>query len=88
MKYEVSEKFYKDVEKIAQHEIKARLEALIELIETVNRLNEIPSVKKLKGYKNAHRIRIGNYRLGVVYDGGILKLGRFLHRRGIYKYFP
>jgi len=59
MKVEVTEKFYKDVARITNSQIKLRLTRLIEFIEKANRLDDLPAIKKLRGYKNAYRLRLG-----------------------------
>jgi len=41
---------------------------------------------KVKG--KYFRIRIGEYRLGLKEERGMLILLRFMHRKEIYKYFP
>ncbi len=51
-------------------------------------LASIPGVISMRGYANHYRIRIGNYRLGVVVDGDTAILFRFMHRREMYRYFP
>ena len=35
-----------------------------------------------------YRIRVGDYRLGLVFDGGTMTFVRCLNRREIYRYFP
>jgi mRNA interferase RelE/StbE len=51
-------------------------------------LSEIKNVKKLKGFSNAYRIRIGDYRIGVTFENNIVKFARVAHRKEIYKIFP
>lgn len=34
------------------------------------------------------RLRIGDYRLGMIVEGEVVEIVRFLHRRDIYRYFP
>ena len=46
MKVEVTEKFYKDVARITNSQIKLRLTRLIEFIEKANRLDDLPGIKK------------------------------------------
>jgi mRNA interferase RelE/StbE len=59
-----------------------------EEIPNVDNLNEIPNLIKLKGYSNAYRIRVGNYRVGFFIDNETIQFSRALHRREIYRYFP
>ena len=49
---------------------------------------EITNIKKLQGYENAYRLRVGDYRIGVIFDGETLIFQRVLHRKDIYRYFP
>jgi mRNA interferase RelE/StbE len=58
-------------------------------METVNALSEIRGCKRLKGWEDFYRIRIGEYRLGIkdLSEGNVAVL-RFLHRREIYRRFP
>jgi mRNA interferase RelE/StbE len=50
-------------------------------------LSEI-NAEKLSGYKNAYRIRLGNYRIGFYKEGDAIVLSRILDRKEIYRYFP
>ncbi|MEH2232983.1 MAG: type II toxin-antitoxin system RelE/ParE family toxin [Nostoc sp.] len=49
---------------------------------------EITNLKKLQGYENAYRIRVGDYRIGLIFDGETVLFQRVLHRKDIYRYFP
>ncbi len=49
---------------------------------------EIRNVKKLKGFRSAYRVRVGDYRIGVFVDGNYVDFVRVLHRREIYRFFP
>ncbi len=49
---------------------------------------EIPNLKKMKGYKNAYRIRFGEYRIGLLFENNNIKLSRVMNRKEIYRYFP
>ena len=44
-------------------------------------------VKKLKG-RDAWRIRVGDYRLGLAFEEEVVVFVRVLHRREVYRYFP
>lgn len=80
--------FKKDLQKISSTKLKVQIIELIELLEESKGLNEIPNLKKLKGYPFAYRIRIGNYRLGVFIEDNTIELTRFVKRNDIYKVFP
>ena len=57
-------------------------------IPQINNFEEITNIKKLQGYDQAYRIRIGDYRIGIIFDGETLIFQRVLHRKDIYRYFP
>ena len=84
MQIEFSEKFIKDIENIEEKKILIKLENIIENIK-----NKKPiKMKKIKGFKNFYRIRIGDYRLGIEMDKEKVIIKRFLHRKKIYRLFP
>ena len=51
-------------------------------------ISEIPNLKKLKSDGDYYRIRIGDYRLGLIIENGTIIFVRLLHRSEIYRYFP
>ena len=52
------------------------------------RLQEIRELKKMRGYKEYYRVRVGRYRLGFRFTKGEIDLLRFLPRKDLYRYFP
>jgi mRNA interferase RelE/StbE len=56
----VTRKFAKDVEKELNEQQKQELAQILINITQFKILSEIPDCKKLKGFKNAYRIRMGN----------------------------
>ena len=78
----------KDLSKITDQIIIKKLHSIIISIQKSSKLSEINNIKKLKGTKNFYRIRIGNYRLGIVYQNKTIEIIRLLHRKDIYRYFP
>ena len=46
------------------------------------------NLKKLIAHGNHYRIRIGDYRLGLVIADNTVCFVRYLHRSEIYRYFP
>jgi mRNA interferase RelE/StbE len=48
-----------------------------EEIPNVDNLSEIPNLIKLKGYGNAYRIRVGNYRIGFFIDNETIQQVKF-----------
>lgn len=77
--------FSKDLDKLKNKQIS---KSLLDLISEAKNIKEISNLEKLKGYKNAYRIKIQNYRLGAFIEGNKIEFARFLPRKDIYKYFP
>lgn len=88
MQVEFTKKFQKQVISCKDLKIKAEIKNLIEKMIKANSISEIKNVKKLKGHKNIFRIRIGNYRIGILITEKLVIFAAFDHRSDIYKYFP
>ena len=88
MKVEFLKSFSKDINSIRSKSVKQSLIRVIESLEKADDLSKISNIKKLKGFRYAYRIRIGDYRLGLFADSSSIQLARFLHRKDIYKLFP
>ncbi|WP_373513921.1 type II toxin-antitoxin system RelE/ParE family toxin [Persicitalea sp.] len=50
--------------------------------------SDIKNLKKLKGAHNCYRIRVGEYRIGVIIEGHTVEIIRFLSRKNVYDQFP
>lgn len=81
-------KFLKDIDELPNDNIRERLAVLIESIEGFENLNQIANLKKLAGYRNAYRIRLGDYRIGIFVEEDLVEFARILHRKKIYDVFP
>ena len=88
MKVLIGEYFDKDTDKISDKKVLFSLADFIENLSTVDRLSEIKHCKKLKGHKSAYRIKIGQFRVGFIFENQTRKLIRFLPRKNIYLHFP
>ena len=89
MRLEYRSSFSRDLRRVRDAEVRYRVLAIIEELEAVPSIAEIPSATRIKSDRGRYyRIRIGDYRLGVVLQGDMLVLVRFLHRRDIYRFFP
>ena len=88
MNIEFLEKFSKDSDKISSKSVKKKIIELIQHIEKSSDLSQISNVKKLVGFTNAYRIRIGDYRIGIFFEKDTVTFARILHRKDIYKLFP
>lgn len=88
MKVEFRKSFIKDLKSISDKNLLRRVKDTIEIIEKSESLANAANLKKLKASENHFRLRIGEYRLGLVLDIEKVIFVRFLHRKDIYKFFP
>lgn len=80
--------FEKDTDKIKDKKILLKIADCIEKVQHCEDILEIKNIKKLKGSNHFYRIRIGDYRLGILVEENVIEFIRCLHRKDIYKYFP
>jgi mRNA interferase RelE/StbE len=81
--------FIKDLKGLKSTVVFPQIHKLIfEDILAYESINQIPNLKKLKGEENAYRIRIRDYRIGIIIDKDRVVFERVLHRKEIYRYFP
>lgn len=88
MKVEFRESFIKDLRAIKDKKLVTKVREAVESLESANNLLDIHNIKKLRGGKSYYRIRIGEYRLGFLFEDESIILVRFLSRKDIYRYFP
>ena len=82
------ESFEKDLKKIKDKKALKSIQNLIRTLENATSFNEISGLKKLVGFKDAFRIRLGNYRVGIFLEVGDVIFARVAHRKDIYSIFP
>ena len=87
MKLEFKNSFAKDLKGVDKG-LANRLRKVIEEIECAESPAEITNLKKIRGSGNYYRVRIGDYRVGIIIAGETAEFVRFLHRKEIYRYFP
>lgn len=89
MKVEFDKSFDKSLEKIRDKSLFPKIERIINNLEKAKSLADIPNLKKLSGFKDYYRIRIGDYRLGFEkINNTTLRLLIIANRKDIYKLFP
>ncbi len=88
MQYEFTKAFRKDFEKLKNKELAPLILTAIETVSTAQDSRDIPNLKKLTGHKNAYRIRIGNYRIGLFITGTSATFAVIDDRKTIYRRFP
>ena len=86
---EFDKSFLKSLDNIRDSKTLLRLEKNITDLENAESMHEISNLRKLSGFKNYYRIRIGDYRLGFeLINSNIIRLIVIAHRKDIYKIFP
>lgn len=80
--------FAKDLKKIRRKALRQEIQAVIEQLEQSTTLYDLPNIKRLTNEGAYYRIRIGDYRLGLLVEDDTVSVVRFLHRRDMYRYFP
>ncbi len=65
-----------------------RVRNVIQEVEEAQDIHSIRNLKKLKAQGNHYRIRIGDYRLGLIIEDNTVSFFRCLHRSDVYRYFP
>lgn len=88
MKTLFEDSFGKDIKLIHELSAKKSLLKIISEVEQAVNLSEIKGVKKLRGGRNAYRIRIGDYRIGILLVSNTVIFVRVLRRDKIYRVFP
>lgn len=88
MKTQFRTSFVNDLERIRDYKLLERIKQVIQRVEDAHQLQDIPHVKKLHARQATYRIRVGEYRLGIVMEGPVVTFIRCLNRKDIYRYFP
>lgn len=88
MKALFRESFLKDVEALRESAVKQRVQRSIAQVKQAATLKDVRNLKRLKGSDSCYRIRIGDYRLGLVLEESAVVFTRCMHRKDIYRYFP
>lgn len=88
MRVSYKNSFLSDLKNIRDSKTLERIKAKIdELVLAVNP-GDFRNTKKLKGTKNAYRIKAGDYRIAFFLEDETIVLVRVLNRKDIYRYFP
>ena len=88
MLVKIDKSFQKDTRKIKDKLLLNKIAAVISEVQKAENINQIKNLKKLKGSIESYRIKLGDYRIGIIISGSAFEFIRFLHRKDIYKYFP
>ncbi|MBM9538138.1 type II toxin-antitoxin system RelE family toxin [Desulfobulbus alkaliphilus] len=89
MKVRFTKSFAKDLRNQRRNQnLLQQVQKAIEQVEQAETIIEVTNLKQLKAEGRYHRIRIGDYRLGLTIENDLITFVRFLHRRKIYRFFP
>jgi len=87
LKVEFKNSFAKDLQKIKEGKIKGQVSDVIEQVEGADDLQSLRNLKKLHGVDNYYRIKLGDYRIGLIVEKDVIIFVRLLQRKDIYRYF-
>jgi mRNA interferase RelE/StbE len=82
------ESFETDLAAITDTAFLRRIRRVIEQVEAATTFQQIPNLKRLEATGKYYRIRVGDYRIGFVFERGTVTFVRCLNRKEIYRYFP
>ncbi len=80
--------FRKSLSKFKDPKLAVALLKVIDQVSAAENMTDIDGLKKLKNHKTAYRIRVGEYRIGLVITERSVTFAAFAHRKDIYKRFP
>lgn len=82
------ESFAADLSAITDTGLRRRIKKMIERVEAARTFQQIPNLKRLDAKGKYYRIRVGDYRVGFVFEQGAVTFVRCLDRKEIYRLFP
>jgi len=88
MEVKIDKSFQKDTNKILDKTLLLKIADTISSVQKSENIKQIRNLKKLQGSSGNYRIKIGDYRLGIIVKKSTVEFIRCLHRKDIYKYFP
>ena len=88
MKTAFRESFDADLAAITDVALLKRIKSVIEQVEVARTFSQVANLKRLQARGKYYRIRIGDHRLGLVFERGAVTFVRCLNRKEIYRYFP
>jgi mRNA interferase RelE/StbE len=88
MNVEFRSSFVRDLKRVRDKELTARVKEVILRIEATENLGQLDNLRRLRGGGDYYRVRLGDYRIGILLKDETVIFVRFMHRRDIYRYFP
>ncbi len=80
-------KFTQDLTAITDALLLRRIKEIMEQVKRATTFRDLPYLEPLEERGKYYRIRLGDYRLGVLFDKGTFTFVRCLGREEIYRYF-
>jgi mRNA interferase RelE/StbE len=80
--------FDADLSVIRDPTLLRRIRRVLDQVEAAESFQHIPGLKRLETSGKYYRIRVGDYRIGFVFERGTVTFVRCLNRKEIYRYFP
>jgi mRNA interferase RelE/StbE len=87
MKVELTKRFAKELDKLPR-KIQLKVVEAIEHLGEADAFSELEDFKALSGYNNFYRIKLGQYRIGLFFDGDTFLIERIGVRGDFYKSYP
>jgi len=88
MKVAFRKSFLRDLKKVIDQSLLDRVRIQIVQVESASSLGKIGNLKKITGANNFFRIRVGDYRIGLMVEKDLVEFVRFLPRKDLYRFFP
>ena len=88
MRIEFRSSFARDLQKLRDKALRDRVKETISQVERAQSLEQIDHLRKLQGADRYYRIRLGDYRIGIIVEEDKVVFVRILPRKDIYRYFP
>ena len=88
MKVSYKNSFLSDLKTIRDSKTLELIRTKIDELVLAENPGDFRNTKKLKGAKNAYRIKVGNYRIAYFLEDETIVLVRVLNIKDIYRYFP
>ena len=89
MEVQFDKSFDKSLDRINDLKILGKIKNIVLECEESISITSIHNIKKMSGYANFYRIKLGKYRIGVeLIEKSIIRFITVKHRKDIYKKFP
>jgi mRNA interferase RelE/StbE len=89
MKFEFDKSFEKALSKLGNPALMPRVAKAVKDVQAATSINDIPTIKKLKGFTHYYRLKPhSDYRIGLELKGDTIWFITIANRKDIYRVFP